>query len=603
MKKSIFIFSWLFWSSYCLSNQTLNQLKIWDTELYKDPQSVQDSLRQQDITSYSNLEKLKYFTLLIASYNLQYQYENSIDLIKMSTFPTPLSDAEKEAYYFLSLKIAWPYEMKNQVNIAEKWYLQAQELATELKDREKQAFILLQFSALESAKGREVSALELAKEANSILINTKDLELWADLNSQLGILYYLQQDYSSAIKHYSKVLSIAKDSHSIQESTVAHYNLANAYAKWAEQLQDNVAKVSIAEHHYITSLNSSKKHDLKNLIRNNLLGIISLYSKNNLVKKADQYVNELISLNLTYQGYTRLSYSLVLSTYYLKTNDEITSLKYLSNASDYFNDSTKKYPSYAIKKLQDIAQLYVSLGKHRDAYNYLNLFQKHTLSMYKKNITAEVMELKSEIDNQKLMNNNLLLNINNQKQKTSLIIFSVLIILLISLLYRSHQKKKILFKISTTDYLTESHNRRYIFEVGDKDFHKNQFSVVIMDIDFFKKINDRFGHDAGDIVLKSFASSVKHNIRKGDYFGRIGGEEFLILFSKINSKQLVQKMEDIRTHVNQLKFEFDDVNINITASYGLRSFDATSVNEMVKLADKALYKAKQRGRDRIELAE
>ena len=213
------------------------------------------------------------------------------------------------------------------------------------------------------------------------------------------------------------------------------------------------------------------------------------------------------------------------------------------------------------------------------------------------------MELKSEIDNQKLMNNNLLLNINNQKQKTSLIVFSVLTILLISLLYRSHQKKKILFKISTTDYLTESHNRRYIFEVGEKDFHKNQFSVVIMDIDFFKKINDRFGHDAGDIVLKSFASSVKHNIRKGDYFGRIGGEEFLILFSNINSEKLVQKMEDIRTHVNQLKFEFDDVNINITASYGLRSFDATSVNEMVKLADKALYKAKQRGRDRIELAE
>ncbi len=213
------------------------------------------------------------------------------------------------------------------------------------------------------------------------------------------------------------------------------------------------------------------------------------------------------------------------------------------------------------------------------------------------------MELKSEIDNQKLMNNNLLLNINNQKQKTSLIVFSVLTILLISLLYRSHQKKKILFKISTTDYLTESHNRRYIFEVGEKDFHKNQFSVVIMDIDFFKKINDRFGHDAGDIVLKSFASSVKHNIRKGDYFGRIGGEEFLILFSNINSEKLVQKMEGIRTHVNQLKFEFDDVNINITASYGLRSFDATSVNEMVKLADKALYKAKQRGRDRIELAE
>ena len=213
------------------------------------------------------------------------------------------------------------------------------------------------------------------------------------------------------------------------------------------------------------------------------------------------------------------------------------------------------------------------------------------------------MELKSEIDNQKLMNNNLLLNINNQKQKTSLIVFSVLTILLISLLYRSHQKKKILFKISTTDYLTESHNRRYIFEVGEKDFHKNQFSVVIMDIDFFKKINDRFGHDAGDIVLKSFASSVKHNIRKGDYFGRIGGEEFLILFSNINSEKLVQKMEGIRTHVNQLKFEFDDVNINITASYGLGSFDATSVSEMVKLADKALYKAKQRGRDRIELAE
>lgn len=602
MKKSILIFSCLFWSSYCLSNQTLDQLKLWDTELYKKPQSVQEALLQQDITTYTNLEKLKYLTLLLASYNLQYQYDNSIKLIEASKLPTPLNDQEREAYYFLSLKVAWPYEMASQFNIAEKWYQKAQQLAIELKDTEKQGFILLQFSALENAKGRDVSALKLAKEANSVLIHTKNIELWADLNSQLGILYYLQQDYPSSIKHYSEVLSIAKESNSIQETIVAHYNLANAYAKWAEQLQGDTGKVSSAEQHYIISLKLSEESDLKNLIRNNLLGIISLYSKNNHVEKAEQYVAKLTTLNLTYQGYASLSYSIVLSTYYFEKDERIKSLKHLSNASNYFNDNNKEYPSYAITKLQDIAQLYISLGDYHHAYDSLNLFQRYTISMYKQNIASEVIELKSEIDNQKLTNKNLLLSISNQKQKISLFAFSVLIALLVALLYKSHKKKKMLFKISTTDYLTESHNRRYIFEIGEKDFHKNKFSVVIMDIDFFKKINDRFGHDAGDIVLKSFASSVKHNIRKGDYFGRIGGEEFLILFSNISSEQLVLKIESIRTHVNQLTFEFDDVNISITASYGLRSFDATSVNKMVKLADLALYRAKQRGRDRIELA-
>jgi len=194
--------------------------------------------------------------------------------------------------------------MASQFNIAEKWYQKAQQLAIELKDTEKQGFILLQFSALENAKGRDVSALELAKEANSVLIHTKNIELWADLNSQLGILYYLQQDYPSAIKHYSEVLSIAKESNSIQETIVAHYNLANAYAKWAEQLQGDTGKVSSAEQHYIISLKSSEESDLKNLIRNNLLGIISLYSKNNHVEKAEQYVAKLTALNLTYQGYT-----------------------------------------------------------------------------------------------------------------------------------------------------------------------------------------------------------------------------------------------------------------------------------------------------------
>jgi len=106
MKKSILIFSCLFWSSYCLSNQTLDQLKLWDTELYKKPQSVQEALLQQDITTYTNLEKLKYLTLLLASYNLQYQYDNSIKLIEASKLPTPLNDQEREAYYFLSLKVA-----------------------------------------------------------------------------------------------------------------------------------------------------------------------------------------------------------------------------------------------------------------------------------------------------------------------------------------------------------------------------------------------------------------------------------------------------------------------------------------------------------------
>jgi len=124
---------------------------------------------------------------------------------------------------------------------------------------------------------------------------------------------------------------------------------------------------------------------------------------------------------------------------------------------------------------------------------------------------------------------------------------------------------------------------------------------MVLDIDHFKHINDNFGHDIGDKVLKVLSDTIKYKIRHIDHFGRIGGEEFLILFSNITQDELIKKVQEIQKYINAIKIPINNTSINITASYGVKEYDGSSLDEMIKHADIALYQAKGTGRNRYHL--
>ncbi len=161
---------------------------------------------------------------------------------------------------------------------------------------------------------------------------------------------------------------------------------------------------------------------------------------------------------------------------------------------------------------------------------------------------------------------------------------------------------------SIKDALTGLYNRRYTQEVMKleqkrADRQGDSIGVLLMDIDNFKKINDTFGHDAGDEVLKRIAGILGGVFRANDTICRYGGEEFLVIMPGTESDSAIQKAEAMRDAVeHDLKFSWHGEQISVTVSIGVASypFERLPISRIIDLADKALYKAKKQGRNRVE---
>ncbi|MEM9771138.1 MAG: GGDEF domain-containing protein [Cyanobacteria bacterium P01_D01_bin.73] len=157
---------------------------------------------------------------------------------------------------------------------------------------------------------------------------------------------------------------------------------------------------------------------------------------------------------------------------------------------------------------------------------------------------------------------------------------------------------------SERDPLTQTYNRRkfnYFLqrEIDRHHRHQSHFSLLFLDIDHFKKINDTYGHDVGDFAIKSVVSSIETNIRQADTISRYGGEEFAVLLPETNTSAAVQIAENIREYIASRKFGAIE---KCTISVGVTTFEhSDSIEDLLKRADQALYIAKNNGRNRTEM--
>ncbi len=158
---------------------------------------------------------------------------------------------------------------------------------------------------------------------------------------------------------------------------------------------------------------------------------------------------------------------------------------------------------------------------------------------------------------------------------------------------------KTLLDIATKDSLTNLHNRRAFYDVFDKN---SQYPMGLMeiDLDFFKSINDTYGHDAGDYVLKYVAEKLRKQARNQVQVFRIGGEEFAILLPKYDLDRTVNVANELLTDLRNEPIKYQDNDINVTASIGVAvSEEVCDIDTLMKKADKHLYTAKQTGRNRV----
>jgi len=157
--------------------------------------------------------------------------------------------------------------------------------------------------------------------------------------------------------------------------------------------------------------------------------------------------------------------------------------------------------------------------------------------------------------------------------------------------------------LSITDKLTGLFNRLKLDETLNDEFNrsnrfKNSFGIIIIDIDYFKRVNDTDGHLVGDQVLIHFAKILKENIRKVDVLGRWGGEEFMIISTETDFQGTIKLAESLREIIS--KYEFPTIG-NISASFGVTIYDGDeNIENVIARADSALYQAKKNGRNRVE---
>lgn len=170
------------------------------------------------------------------------------------------------------------------------------------------------------------------------------------------------------------------------------------------------------------------------------------------------------------------------------------------------------------------------------------------------------------------------------------------------------KSEELLIELATTDPLTGIYNRRHFFEMAEREINiRNRYSkeltVLMLDIDHFKKINDTYGHNVGDEALKLFSSLCLKNLRDVDILGRIGGEEFAIVLPNTAEDQATFVAERIREEIESKTLNNHNGIPPMTVSIGIACTNQNNeLEEIIQLADIALYKAKENGRNRIEIS-
>ncbi|MBI4209249.1 MAG: diguanylate cyclase [Deltaproteobacteria bacterium] len=163
--------------------------------------------------------------------------------------------------------------------------------------------------------------------------------------------------------------------------------------------------------------------------------------------------------------------------------------------------------------------------------------------------------------------------------------------------------------LSTIDELTQVYNRRHFIALFDKELKRAQryllpLCCIMGDIDYFKKVNDQYGHIAGDQVLVSITQTLKSTLREVDILGRYGGEEMIFLLPETDLKQGLEVAERIRQSVEATSVPIrPDKEVKITLSLGVAAFpnaEIKGIDDFIRRADEALYRAKEKGRNRVE---
>ena len=516
-------------------------------------------------------------------------------------------------------------ESIGETELAAKDYESGLELAKSLHDNVLIATGLVNLGAIYYLTDRYENSLIVLNDAYNIAKQTDDEELKGSVNSELGILYAYLDRNKQAMVYY--------------QQSYQHYKNANKTILSLNSLV-NIGMNHLSEKEYEKAIEAYKTiiDESDGLTLNQIMySTYSGLSWANLKKDdpnpeasyqyllmSKQYMGSIEQYDIELQYYLDEAFVLFELERFDEALDSIARVESILAAQMPLGHLKMQY---RISIINLKSKTHFKLGHYQQAYELqelrLSLTQalrdkKYTQSVAEVRLTLEVKEAdlqKKILKNKQTLQEISLLEAEKKQEQQKLYLFYIAVVALVLawLLVKLIQGQRRLHKVSSIDVLTGIANRRELMRKGRKLLYqakvkKTDFSVIMIDIDYFKKVNDQFGHSVGDLVLKKVVELGEEFMRKTDVFGRFGGEEFVAFLPNTSTSQAKMIAERFRIsveeyswktcHESQASFTIS-ISIGVANSIDFSGEESSDLATLINKADSLLYQAKEQGRNKV----
>ena len=517
------------------------------------------------------------------------------------------------------------YENIGEIELALKDYESGLALAKSLHDNVLTSTGLLNIGAIYYLTDRYEKSLIVLNDAYNIAKQTDDEELKGSVNTELGILYAYLDRNKQAMVYYEQAYQHYKNANKITLSLNALINIG------INHISENDFDSAIAV--YQTIINESEGFEQNHIMYSAYSGLSwanlrkevpDPESSYQYLLKSKQYLVAIEQYDIELQYYIDEAFILFELNRFTEALESVNKVE---------NILLSQMPLGHLKMQNQISilnlksKIYGKLGQYLKAYNLqeerlaltrLLREKKYTQSIAEVRLSLEAKEAdlqKKVLKNKQTLQEISLLEEQEKQEQQKLFVFFIAVVALIFawLLAKLIQGQHNLYIASSTDMLTGIANRRELIRKGKKLLQqakskKTDISVIMIDVDHFKIINDLYGHSAGDQVLKKVVELGEQFMRKTDVFGRFGGEEFIAFLPNTSKSQAIMIAERFRLSVEEFSWsdihnasEFNKVSISIGVANSIdfttsNNFDLTT---LINQADKLLYQAKSEGRNKV----
>lgn len=460
-----------------------------------------------------------------------------------------------------------------------------------------------------SRKGEQAQATRHLREAEKLSLNTPEKYAISMISSGLATTYRRLGEYEKAINQLKKIKPDAQLA-SRYEMFAWEYSQAMVYLDWQKP---NKAIESM--HHALKHIDGDRKKYLEAFV---YIGLSRAYL---MLHDLDEAKRTLKKAGSVFDGrgydYHRGFIALLYADLEAQLGNHDKAMAYLDQTSQLIK--LDGYPRIHRIYAKQRAKSLEALGDYQNALEYTQSVvtisqgidgQVHAQKMLLEELELETLSTSLEndqIQQQLAMDSMELAKVKERRKWQHLLVILGLLsmALLIYLLINQRKQSALLREMNLRDALTGVLSRRGIHEHLERvltrlDTEQKQLSVLMLDVDHFKNVNDTYGHPGGDKLLIAIAQSCKHTIRPTDHIGRLGGEEFMVVCMNADHQQAMSVAERLRQKVEQTSVTYKRSTLMTTVSIGVTTgMPGDTFDSIMKRADKALYEAKRAGRNQV----